>query len=78
MRAPSFHGAMRPGSDGRALLDVRHLVEMRCGRVERTPGQWSDAWRQVGDSWVVAEFAHQQAEALRAQGHTVRVRPVLC
>ena len=67
---------MRSGSDGRCMLDIKHAVELRCGRREREPGVWIDAWRRVGDPWVVSEFAQQHADTLRAQGLTVRVRPV--
>lgn len=66
------------GSDGRCMFDdVRHVVELRCGRTEGKPGIWSDAWRAVGVPWVIAEMARLHADELRAKGHTVRVRPVV-
>lgn len=81
MRAPSFGGAMRPGSDGRCLLDVRHRVEVRCGREQRSDGHWIDAWRNVtpqgGVGYDNAELAHQHADTLRRGGAVVRVRPVI-
>lgn len=34
-------------------------------------------WLMVGDDHTVREFASQAADKLRAQGFTVRVRPVI-
>jgi len=61
--------------DGRSMLDVGHVVELRCGREQRA-GVWFDAWRQCG-AYSRAELANQAAEGLRGVGHTVRVRPVI-
>lgn len=70
--APSL--SARAG-DGRSLMDVEHILEQRCGR-EQVNGRWVDAWREL-QPFGRAELANQQAEALRAVGFTVRVRPVL-
>lgn len=73
LRLPSIMG----GGDGRCMLTVRHIVELRCGRSQRDSGEWVDAWRPVGTPWVIAEMAKLHADELRAKGHTVRVRPVV-
>ena len=77
-----FHGAMRPiGRDsirntGMSLMDVRHIVEFRAGRALQG-GQWVDVWQSYGASHARAELAGQQADKLRGDGYTVRVRPVI-
>lgn len=78
---------MRPGigmaaraGDGRCLIDVRHLVEVRCGRALRPDGTWGDVWRvdaPEAGGHLVAELATQRVTELRAQGFTARVRPVV-
>lgn len=62
------------------MLNVRHLVEVRCGRALRRDGTWGDVWRvdaPADGGHVVAELATQRADSLRAEGFTVRVRPVV-
>lgn len=77
MKAPSFRGAVRPGSDGRCMLDVRHVVELRCGR-QQVAGVWCDVWVCQGAPYARAELAGQAADEFRTAGHTVRVRPIIC
>ena len=77
--AVTFRGAMRPqlgGSDGRCMLDVRHLVERRCGR-RQVAGVWCDVWVAQGPAYLTRELARIEENELRAAGHTVRVRPVI-
>ena len=77
--AVTFRGAMRPqqgGSDGRCMLDVRHLVELRCGR-QQVAGIWCDVWVAQGAAYVQGHLAQDAASELRTAGHTVRVRPVI-
>lgn len=79
MPAAAAHYAARAG-DGRCMLNVRHLVEVRCGRAVRPDGTWADVWRVDAPSaggHAVAELATQRAESVRADGFTVRVRPVV-
>lgn len=76
MRAASVMGAFRPGSDGRCLMDVRHVVERRCAAVV-VDGRWRDAWVSEKPFHRSAELANQRADALRAEGFTVRVRPII-
>ena len=81
MAVIAFHGAMRPnrgvlGSDGRCMLNLHHIVERRCGS-RLIAGFWADVWEQQGHPHIRSEFAQRAAEALRAEGFTVRVRPVL-
>ncbi|HEY4065618.1 MAG TPA: hypothetical protein VGM74_01875 [Burkholderiaceae bacterium] len=73
----SFRGDMRPGSDGRCLIDVRHQVEFRCGRKQNGLGQWVDAWTAHGEPHRNAELAGQAADDLRSKLYAVRVRPVI-
>jgi hypothetical protein len=78
MRASS---AAEPGigsirNTGLSLMCVRHLVEVRSGS-QQVAGIWCDVWVSDGASHCRAEFANQAADHLRAQGFTVRVRPVL-
>lgn len=74
--AAMIHANTRNLSDGRCMLDVRHLVEVRVGRMS-VDGVWRDAWSRDLLPHTSAEFASQRAEQLRAQGFTVRVRPVV-
>lgn len=81
MNAVTFHGAMRPDRDqirntGLSLMDVRHLVEVRCASTAAT-GHWRDVWRVDGNPFRSAELANQSAEALRGKGFVCRVRPVV-
>jgi hypothetical protein len=77
-----FHGAMRPAGFGEirntgvSLMDVRHVVEFRAGRALQH-GSWHDVWQAYGASHSLASLAGQAADKLRAEGHTVRVRPVI-
>ena len=70
----SSHGAMR--NDGRCMLDVRHVVELRCGRQE-VAGVWCDVWVAQGEPYERSHFALHACDALRAAGGITRIRPVL-
>lgn len=75
----SFHGAMRSGQSGAGFLPplgVVHRVEQRCAALS-VGGVWRDQWAKVGTDHKVHELANQAADKLRAQGFTVRVRPVV-
>lgn len=64
------------GSDGRCLMDVRHIVERRCAS-QVVAGRWCAVWVAEGQPYTEREFASQAADSLRSQGFTVRVRPVV-
>ena len=72
--------ASRPRFDGQSgaglfdLASVVHLVEVRSGY---SPEKKADVWRQDGPQHGRAELANQAADKLRAQGFTVRVRPLV-
>ena len=78
MRAAHNNAQNRQGQSGAGFLpDVRvvHVVERRVGRHE-VKGQWLDVWHAEGQH-DRTEFAGRAADVLRAQGFTVRVRPVV-
>lgn len=64
------------GNDGRSMMEVRHIVERRCG-AQLVAGLWADVWVREGLPYPRVEFASQAADSLRSQGFTVRVRPVV-
>lgn len=64
---------------GNAMLPpprVVFRVEQRGGSINEA-GVWRDLWYAVSDDHSNAELANQKADAQRAQGFTVRVRPVV-
>lgn len=74
----SFHGAMRSGQSGAALLPrVRFIVEKRGGSVRRDGGVWADCWYPAGEPHRCNEAAEAEALAARSAGFVVRIRPVL-
>lgn len=80
MAVHTFEG--KPGvgmslrSDGRCMMDVRFSVERRCGS-KQIAGHWCDVWSRDGDPHTNTNFAAEHAARLRAEGFTVRVRPVV-
>ena len=60
---------------GYGMMEVFHIVEVRCGSQE-VDGIWRDVWVPDG-RFNNAEFANQHAESLRKRQFTVRLRPVL-
>lgn len=62
-------GLMQDRTESRALLV--HLVE-----VMHVTGK-GRTWHQEGDDWLSSDAANAAAQKLRAQGWTVRTRPVI-
>ena len=57
-------------------MDIKHIVERRCGS-QQVAGVWCDVWVREGEPYDNSNFAGNHADSLRAEGFTVRVRPVI-
>lgn len=81
MRAVHNNGYARSGQAGAGFLmphlPVVHVVERRVGRRQDAHGHWVDVWFVEGRAHATAALAGVEADSWRAQGFTVRVRPVV-
>lgn len=81
MRAAHNAGWRLTGQSGAGMvlpsLPVVHVLERRVGRHQVPTGQWVDVWYVEGKPHASAGLAGSAADVLRAQGFTVRIRPVV-
>jgi len=79
VRAAHNNAHARSGQSGAGFLPslkVAFIVEQRCASVNEGLG-WRDVWAPEPTTHDCFELANQRADALRAEGFTVRVRPVV-